>query len=150
MRARYRECMLVYLSRFVFHFLCDLKHRADVDAAPLVIVLFYFSCAFVFRTVLSYNFSEFFSAFSAETLSQRLMCTLFFNTKKNENDREKHKTINTRAKKPIPTPNHFTKVNLNAYNTCIELVDSGRIYTRIWLQTHKDHGNSEQTRKTFS
>lgn len=45
-----------------------------------------------------------------------MICTLFF---RNENDREKHKTINTRKKPPRL---HFTKVNLNAYNTCIEMV----------------------------
>lgn len=136
-----------------FIFLCDRKHRADVDVALLL--LFYFSFH-----VLCFPLAPYFSrnSFSVEALSQRLICTLFswrffsFILSKNENDREKHKTINTRRKK-TPTPEHFTKVNLNAYNACIEMVRFSRnICPKYRCKTHRDHGTTttDTPRRAFS
>lgn len=100
-----------------FSFYCDLKHRAAVAAAAaaasaVVIISFYFSCAFVFPHTDSLLKFRFLSVLIAEwvSLSRRTgeqvkkrfpsIAVDKHVVFRNENDREKHKTINTRKKPP--------------------------------------------------
>lgn len=119
-------------SFFIF---CDRKHRAGLLLPLLLLLLlfhFIFFMCFVFRTILLLSLSisilsfggyfvKFFSVVDcAEDAFQARYARCFSEMKMTHTHRvkEKHKTINTRKKPRL----HFTKVNLNAYNTCIEMV----------------------------
>lgn len=106
--------------------------------------ILFFMC-FVFRTVRFLFWNSvwiFFSVFCRSAFRMR-QATDMHVVFQNENDREKHKTINTRKKKKTPRL-HFTKVNLNAYNTCIEMVGEPEYASTVAIALCTTHTTFER------